>query len=607
MDNELFWERVARRFVTWIKPWSTLTQGSFSDGSVQWFCDGKLNVSVNCLDRHLTTHANKTALIWQGDELHAHQSYTFQALYHEVCQMANALKFLAINKGDCVGIYLPLIPEAVIAMLACARIGAVHVVVFAGFSAEALRQRLESSQAKCLLTADGYQRGGKNIGLKELADKAVTSLGLSVLVIKHNNEPVNFNLSTDYWWHELQPQMSNHCDPEIMDAEDPLFILYTSGSTGAPKGLVHSTGGYLVQVAYSFDYIFSGQDADVFWCTADVGWITGHSYTVYGSLCNGITTLIFGGIPTWPTPDRYWQTIDNYKVTILYTAPTAIRALKATNPKWLETSSRNSLRLLGSVGEPINPEVWQWYFKQVGKSVCPIVDTWWQTETGAIMLCPQNTTLTKPGSAGQPLPEIKPVLLDNHYQVIEGAAEGLLAFAAPWPSLARTISQDHQRYQTTYFKNNYYLTGDAAYRDIEGDYWIQGRIDDVINVSGHRLGTAEIESALLCHQAVSEAAVVAIPHSIKGEGICAFVTLKTNPYLTENLKSELIELVKEKIGSIAKPDEIRIAMDLPKTRSGKILRRILKKIASGKQIKIEELGDLSTLSNPSAIEDLLDY
>jgi acetyl-CoA synthetase len=604
--SDLFWAKIAKEYVDWYTPWRTVRQGGFEQGDIQWFLGGKLNISFNCIDRHLPSKSNQVAIIWEGDNEQDRTSLTFAELHQEVCLMANALKSLGVRKGDVVAIYLPMIPEAAISMLACARIGAVHTVVFAGFSPHALRQRLEASHCRVLITADGFQRGGKLFSLKSQADEASAGLDIKTLIIKHSNTPVAFENSRNVWWHEVKQRVSTHCEPEIMDAEDPLFILYTSGSTGKPKGLVHTTGGYLVQSAYSHHLIFQCQSEDVFWCTADVGWITGHSYVVYGPLCNGTTTLMFAGVPTWPNPDRCWKIIDEHQVSVFYTAPTAIRALKRAGDQWLDGSSRQSLRLLGSVGEPINPEVWQWYQQHVGLGRCPIVDTWWQTETGAIMICPQgDLRQEKPGSAGQPLPGIHPVLLNDHGHEIEGVGEGALAIKYPWPSIARTVAGDHQRYQETYLFHGYYLTGDGAKRDADGDYWLCGRIDDVLNVSGHRLGTAEIESALVSHPLVAEAAVVGIPHPIKGQGIQAFVSLKSNSHPQDQLQEELMEVVKTEISAIAKPDVIQFVADLPKTRSGKIMRRLLRLIASNTVSRMDELGDLSTLANPQVIEDLL--
>lgn len=601
-----FWSEIARQTVDWIKPFTKSLEGDLHHGNVTWFKDGMLNVSANCLDRHLPHKAKQTAIIWEGDTQDEHKTLTFGQLFEEVCRMSNVLKSLGLKKGDTVGIYMPMIPEAAVAMLACTRIGVVHTVVFAGFSPNSLRQRLMASDCKVLITVDGFQRGGKQVTLKEQADEATQGLTLKTLVVQHQKSSVLFDNSKDYWWHELRSQVNAECPPEPMKAEDPLFILYTSGSTGKPKGVVHTTGGYLVQAAYTHDLIFGCKENEVYWCTADVGWVTGHSYVVYGPLCNGITTLMFIGIPNWPDFSRNWQIVDKHKVNVFYTAPTAIRALMKAGDDWLKSSSRQSLRLLGTVGEPINPEAWNWYHEVVGQGRCNIVDTWWQTETGSTMITPKlDETHLKPGSAMQPIPGIVPVLLDEHGKEIHGPGEGFLAMKYPWPSLARTIAGDHDRYCKTYLAHGYYISGDGAKRDDDGDYWITGRVDDVINVSGHRLGTAEIESALVSHQSVAEAAVVGFPHDLKGQGIMAYVILKSGQEATPGLKDELMATVKKEIGSIAKPDTIQFVQDLPKTRSGKIMRRILRKIAGKEVEKIEELGDLTTLSNPNVVEELM--
>lgn len=601
-----FWSKVAAQRVDWIKPWDTTLAGDLVQGNVTWFSGGQLNISANCLDRHLVTKAEQLALIWEGDSPEQVRQFTFKELHAEVGRMSNVLKQLKVEKGDVVCIYLPMIPEAVMAMLACARLGAIHTVVFAGFSAHALQQRLQASKCNCFITADSFQRGGKTIAMRETAAKASLGLKIPTLIIQHNTQAQIPLAEHEFYWHHLRANASTECVPEAMDAEDPLFILYTSGSTGQPKGVVHTSGGYLVQTTYTHDLVFSCKPDEVFWCTADIGWITGHSYVVYGALANGITTLIYEGIPTWPSPDRMWQIIDKHQVNVLYTAPTAIRSLMKAGDQWLETSSRDSLRLLGSVGEPINPEAWQWYYQKVGHSHCAIVDTWWQTETGAIMLSPRATSLDfKPGAARQPIAGVFPVLLDDQGQELVAQGEGYLAFKHPWPAMARTLAGDHARYCATYLANGYYITGDGARRDQEGDYWITGRIDDVINVSGHRLGTAEIESALVKHPAVAEAGVVGVPHEIKGQGIYAFVVLKQHQALSPALSEELINQVKAEIGPIAKPDFIHLATDLPKTRSGKIMRRILRKIAGKEVTSLEELGDLSTLANPQVVEELI--
>lgn len=601
-----FWSEIAQQTVSWMKPWNKILDGGLKHGNVQWFQGGQLNVSVNCLDRHLPHKANQAAIIWEGDNEQEHNTLTFSQLHAEVCRMSNVLKRLKVRKGDKVALYLPMIPEAAIAMLACARIGAIHTVIFAGFSAHALKQRLIASACTCLITADSFQRGGKTIPLKELADQAAKDLNIQTLLIKRNDSPCNIDRQKEHWWHELKQDVAEHCPPEPMNAEDPLFILYTSGSTGQPKGVVHTTGGYLVQAAYTHQLIFACRPGEVFWCTADVGWITGHSYVVYGPLCNGISTLMYEGVPTWPDPGRNWRIIDRHQVNVFYTAPTAIRALMRAGNQWLEPSSRHSLRLLGSVGEPINPEAWLWYEQHVGKGRCPVVDTWWQTETGAIMISPRTTDeKVKPGAACQPIPGIIPVLLDDKGHEVTGAGEGFLAIKYPWPAMARTIANDHKRYCETYLSHGYYITGDGAKRDEDGDYWITGRVDDVVNVSGHRLGTAEIESALVSHSMVAEAGVVGIPHDLKGQGIYAYVVLKQGTEVHSQLKTELINHVATEISAIAKPDIIEFTPDLPKTRSGKIMRRILRKIACQEVSHLEELGDLSTLANPHIVEELI--
>ena len=602
-----FWAEIARQTIDWIRPWDSVLTGGLHQGNVKWFSGGVLNVCVNCIDRHLPDKAQQAAIIWEGDNENEQRTLTFSQLHRDVCRMSNVLKNLGVSKGDRVAIYLPMIPEAAVAMLACARIGAVHTVIFAGFSAHALKQRILASGCKVLISADCFNRGGKTIHLKELADEACNDLSIQTLIIKNDasSEALDSNV---HWWHELKHQVSDECAPEIMEAEDPLFILYTSGSTGQPKGVVHTTGGYLVQAAYTHQLIFGCTPTEVFWCTADVGWITGHSYVVYGPLCNGITTLMFEGIPTWPDAGRNWRIIDKHQVNVFYTAPTAIRTLMRAGNEWLYTSSRRSLRLLGSVGEPINPEAWQWYHLMVGHGVSPIVDTWWQTETGAIMISPRaNDVPSKPGAACQPIPGIITVLLNETGEEIMGAGDGFLAIKYPWPSMARTIDGDHKRYCDTYLSHGYYISGDGARRDADGDYWITGRVDDVINISGHRLGTAEIESALVTHPSVAEAAVVGVPHELKGQAIYAYVILKKGKQGDKDLQNELMNQVTHEISAIAKPDFIEFVKDVPKTRSGKIMRRILRKIASKEVAHIDELGDLSTLANPQSIEKLISF
>lgn len=601
-----FWSEIAKQTVDWIKPFTKTLEGDLHHGNVTWFEDGQLNVSANCLDRHLPHKADQAAIIWENDAGDEDRTITYGQLHEEVCRMSNVLKKLGLKKGDVAAIYMPMIPEAAMAMLACARIGVVHTVVFAGFSAHALRQRLIASDCKLLITADSFQRGGKEVALKAQADEATQELSIKTLVVKHKKTPVSFDKTKNYWWHELRQVVDAVCPPEPMYAEDPLFILYTSGSTGQPKGVVHTTGGYLVQTAYTHHLIFGCKEGEVFWCTADVGWVTGHTYVVYGPLCNGITTLMFVGIPNWPDPSRNWQIVDKHQVNVLYTAPTAIRALMKTGNDWLKSSSRQSLRLLGTVGEPINPEAWHWYHEAVGEGRCNIVDTWWQTETGSTMISATRANpRQKPGSATQPIPGIVPVLLNEKGEEIKGEDTGFLAIKYPWPSLARTIAGDHDRYRKIYLSKGYYITGDGARRDEDGDYWITGRVDDVINVSGHRLGSAEIESALVSHPAVAEAAVVGFPHDLKGQGIYAYVILKVGYKDTQSLKDELMQMVKKEISAIAIPEVIHFVPDLPKTRSGKIMRRILRKIA-GKEVEhIDELGDLTTLSNPNVVEALM--
>ncbi len=604
-DPITFWQQQAQQFLTWYQPWDTVTQGDFTDAKISWFEGAKLNVSVNCIDKHLPDRKHQTALLWEGDEPNQSRHITYQQLHDEVCRIANWLKDSGITQGDRVCIYMPMIPEAAFAMLACARIGAIHSVVFGGFSPQALASRINDAKCKIVITADEGIRGGRHIPLKENVDKALCHCNCveRVLVFKNSHNHVAFNLKKDVWWHEVENNYPSQCQPAIMNAEDPLFILYTSGSTGKPKGLLHTQAGYLLYASMTHRYVFDYLEGDVYWCSADIGWITGHSYIIYGPLCNGATTLMFAGVPSYPNPSRFWQIIDKHRVSIFYTAPTAIRALMREGNQWLQDTHGKSLRLLGSVGEPINPEVWEWYHKYVGNGQCPIVDTWWQTETGGAMMTPlPGACELKPGAAMTPMFGIKPVLLDEKGRELIGPSTGRLAIKTPWPSIARTIYGDHNRYKNTYLHDGYYITGDGAKRDEDGHYWITGRIDDVLNVSGHRLGTAEIESALLEHEAVAEAAVVGFEHDIKGQGIHAYVLLKTGFEGSQELQKALTKKVSEIIGPIAKPDTIEWVPGLPKTRSGKIMRRILRKIANN---DTQDLGDLSTLSSPEIVEKLL--
>ncbi len=608
-EPEAFWAEQAERFLVWSKPWDNITDCDFKTGHIRWFEGGKLNVSVNCVDRHLATRADQVAIIWEGDNPAQDKKITYRQLHEQVCKFANVLKAQGAKKGDRVCIYLPMISEAAAVMLACTRIGAVHSIVFGGFSAEALKDRILDADCRFLVCADEGYRGGKTVPIKVNADIAAASCpGLDkVIVIKNTGHAVDWHEQRDVWYHEAMATASADCPAEAMDAEDPLFILYTSGSTGKPKGVLHTTGGYLLYAAMTHNYIFDYHDGDIYWCTADIGWITGHSYMIYGPLCNGATTLMFEGVPTYPDAGRFWQVIDKHQVNIFYTAPTAIRALMAQGDKFVARSSRSSLRILGSVGEPINPEAWQWYYHVVGDGRCPIVDTWWQTETGGILITPLPGAIAlKPGSATLPFFGIKPEIMDNSGQIREGVAEGILVIGHSWPGQARTVYGDHQRFIDTYFKNypGYYFTGDGARRDEDGYFWITGRVDDVINVSGHRMGTAEIESALVLHEHVAEAAVVGYPHDIKGQGIYAYVTLNVGIEPTEELRKELIELVRKEIGPIAHPDIIQWAPGLPKTRSGKIMRRILRKVASN---EIGSLGDTSTLADPAVVDDIIEH
>ena len=607
-DPEGYWSEQATNFLSWDQPWHTVTNCDLKTGKAQWFAGGKLNVSYNCIDRHLPERAQQSALIWEGDNPNDSKKITYAELKLRVCKLANALKARGVKKGDRVCIYMPMIPEAVFAMLACTRIGAVHSVVFGGFSPEALKDRILDSDCQTLITADEGVRSGKSVALKNNADKALASCPNvhTCLVVKRTGGDISWNEERDLWYHIATDQADSECVPESMDAEDPLFILYTSGSTGKPKGVVHSTGGYLLQAASTFKYTFDYREGEVFWCTADVGWVTGHSYIVYGPLANGATSLMFEGVPTYPDAGRCWEVVDKHQVNIFYTAPTAIRALHAVGDEPVTRSSRASLRLLGSVGEPINPEAWEWYYKTVGDSRCPIVDTWWQTETGSQMVSPlPGAHALKPGSASFPLFGVNLALLNEDGTEVQGEGSGYLVIKSSWPSQIRTIYGDHQRMIDTYFSQypGYYFTGDGAKRDADGYYWITGRVDDVLNVSGHRMGTAEVESALVLHRQVAEAAVVGFPHDIKGQGIYAYVTLMNGVEPSDKLHAELLALCTAEIGAIAKPDLIQWAPGLPKTRSGKIMRRILRKIAEN---ELENLGDISTLADPSVVEQLIE-
>lgn len=606
-DSDGFWAEQAKEFLTWFKEWDKVQDWDYHQGKIRWFEGAQLNVSYNCLDRHLDTRGDQVAIIWEGDDPEVDEKITYRQLHEKVSRLANVLKAHGVKKGDRVCIYLPMIPEAAAAMLACTRIGAIHSVVFGGFSPEALKDRILDSGCQVVITADEGKRGGRAVPLKANVDKALTQCPdvSTVLVVKNTGNPITWKEGLDIWYHEEMDKVSADCPPEPMDAEDPLFILYTSGSTGKPKGVLHSTGGYLLYTAMTHKYVFDYHDGDIYWCTADVGWVTGHSYIIYGPLANGATTLMFEGVPTYPDASRFWQVVDKHQVNIFYTAPTAIRALMGKGADPVKATRRESLRLLGSVGEPINPEAWEWYYHVVGDGRCPIVDTWWQTETGGILITPlPGATKLKPGSATRPFFGIVPALVSNDGDVLEGATEGNLVITRPWPGQMRTLFGDHQRFIDTYFKNypGNYFSGDGARREEDGYYWITGRVDDVINVSGHRMGTAEVESALVLHQAVAEAAVVGYPHDIKGQGIYAYVTLMANIEPTEELRKELVKQVRTEIGPIASPDVIQWAPGLPKTRSGKIMRRILRKIAAN---EISHLGDTSTLADPSVVDHLI--
>jgi acetyl-CoA synthetase len=609
-DPEGFWGDHGKR-IDWIKPYTRVKRTSFAPGnvSIEWFGDGTTNVSLNCIDRHLAKRADQVAIIWEGDDPKESKSITYRQLHDEVCRFANVLKAHGVKKGDTVTIYLPMIPEAAYAMLACARIGAVHSIVFGGFSPEALAGRIEGGNSRILITADEGLRAGKKVPLKVNADEAsnkVPGTVAAMIVVKRTGGQVHMISGRDFWYHEEAAKVTAECKAQEMKAEDPLFILYTSGSTGKPKGVLHSTAGYLVFASMTHQYVFDYHDGDIYWCTADVGWVTGHSYIVYGPLANGATTLMFEGVPTYPSISRFWDVVDKHKVNIFYTAPTAIRSLMAAGDEPVKRTSRKTLKLLGSVGEPINPEAWEWYHRVVGDARCPIVDTWWQTETGGILITPlPGATDLKPGSAGRPFFGLQPQIVDSAGHVLEGACEGNLVITDSWPGQMRTVYGDHKRFEETYFSTypNKYFTGDGCRRDGDGYYWITGRVDDVINVSGHRMGTAEVESALVAHESVSEAAVVGYPHDIKGQGIYAYVTLMAGKTPSDAMRKELVAHVRKEIGPIASPDIIQFAPGLPKTRSGKIMRRILRKIAES---EFGSLGDTSTLADPSVVDDLIE-
>ena len=604
-----FWAEHGQR-IDWIKPYSQIKDVSYSENDlhIKWFYDGTLNVSSNCLDRHLEKRGDQTAIIWEGDDPKEDKRISFKELHSEVCKFANALKELDVKKGDRITIYMPMIPEAAVAMLACARVGAIHSVVFGGFSPDALAGRIQDCDSSLIITADEGIRGGKPIPLKANTDAALNSCPMckTVVVVKRTGGKIDWVEGRDYWYHDITSAQSEECQPEEMNAEDPLFILYTSGSTGKPKGVMHTSGGYIVYASMTHEYVFDYRDGEVYWCTADVGWVTGHSYILYGPLANGATTLMFEGVPNYPNSSRFWDVCDKHNVSIFYTAPTALRALMREGEGPVKATSRKSLRLLGSVGEPINPEAWLWYYNVVGDGRCPVVDTWWQTETGGILITPlPGATDLKPGSATRPFFGIEPVIVDADGNVLDGATTGNLCLAESWPAQMRTVYGDHERFYQTYFATfpGRYFTGDGCRRDEDGYYWITGRVDDVINVSGHRMGTAEVESALVAHTLVAEAAVVGYPHEIKGQGIYAYVTLNVGVEPDEELRKELIQWVRKEIGPIASPDLIQWAPGLPKTRSGKIMRRILRKVAEN---DFGSLGDTSTLAEPAVVQDLID-
>ena len=607
-NNDEFWDKVAKR-IDWKKSYEKVKEVNYNDNiSIKWFLKGELNICYNCVDRHLQTKGDKIAIIWEGDDPKDSKKITYKELYKEVCKFSNVLKDRGIKKGDCVTIYLPMIPEATIAMLACARVGAIHSVVFGGFSPDSLADRINDCDSTLIITADEGIRGGKKIPLKDNADKAADKAPClkQMIVLKRTGNEINWKETRDFWYDELMKNASDISPPENMNSEDPLFILYTSGSTGKPKGVLHTTGGYIVYASFTHEYVFDIRENDIYWCTADVGWVTGHSYIVYGPLANGATTLMFEGVPNYPDNSRFWQVIDKHKVNIFYTAPTAIRALMREGEEPLKKTTRKSLRILGTVGEPINPDAWLWYFKNVGNNRCPIMDTWWQTETGGILITPlPGVTDLKPGSATLPFFGIKPGIVDKNGKILEGDCEGNLCLLNSWPGQMRTVYKNHERFKETYFSTfkGKYFSGDGCKRDKDGYYWITGRVDDVIIVSGHNLGSAEIESALVGHKNVAEAAVVGYPHDIKGWGIYAYVTLKMGCEQSDDLKNELVNCVRKDIGPLASPDFIQWAPGLPKTRSGKIMRRILRKIAADES---DQLGDVSTLADPSVVDNLVE-
>ena len=605
-NSDEFWATQAKEFLNWDKDWNEVSNVDYTQGKIEWFKGGELNVAYNCIDRHLPKRAKQTAIIWEGDDPSVSQKVTYQQLHDEVAKLSNGLKNLGVKKGDRVCIYMPMILESAYAMLACARIGAIHSVVFGGFSPEALKDRILDSECKVVITADEGLRGGRSTALKANVDLAIEGCDCvtKVVVVQNTKGEVKWG-DRDIWYHDLVADVPSECPCESFDAETPLFILYTSGSTGKPKGVVHTSGGYLLYAAMTHKYAFDYQEGDIYWCTADVGWVTGHSYIVYGPLANGSTTLMFEGIPTYPDASRFWQVIDKHQVNTFYTAPTAIRSLMGAGNEFVEKTDRSSLRILGTVGEPINPEAWEWYYRTVGQSRCPVVDTWWQTETGGHMILPlPYATALKPGSASKPFFGIEPQVVNEKGDILEGEAEGILVLARSWPGQMRTLYNNHERFMEAYFSTfpGKYFAGDGVKRDSDGYYWITGRVDDVLNISGHRLGTAEIESALVLHESVSEAAVVGYPHDIKGQGVYAYVSMMSGIEPTDELKIELVKLVRHEIGPIASVDKIQFAPGLPKTRSGKIMRRILRKIAEN---DYDNLGDTSTLAEPEVVEDLI--